>query len=70
MPPDQAQAQVQPQLDKQNKQISDKASTQRKQLDQNATDPRLTKLRTDIEHERREEGDAAARQHGRARRRC
>ncbi len=50
MPPDQAQAQVQPQLDKQLKQISDKASTQRKQLDQNATDPRLSKLRTDIEH--------------------
>ena len=50
VPPDQAQAQVQPQLDKQLKQISDKASTQRKQLDQNATDPRLSKLRTDIEH--------------------
>jgi RND superfamily putative drug exporter len=50
VPPSQAQAQVQPQLDKQLKQISDKADAQRKQLDQNATDPRLSKLRTDIEH--------------------
>jgi putative drug exporter of the RND superfamily len=50
MPPAQAQAQVQPQLDKQLKDISDKAATQRKQLDQNASDPRLSKLRTDIEH--------------------
>jgi RND superfamily putative drug exporter len=49
MPPAQAQAQVQPQLDKQLKQISDKASSQRKELDQNASDPRLTKLRTDIQ---------------------
>jgi RND superfamily putative drug exporter len=50
VPPAEAQAQVQPQLNKQLKQISDKADAQRKQLDQNATDPRLTKLRTDIEH--------------------
>src|SRR4029078_6931074 len=50
VPPAQAQAQGQPQLDKQLKEISDKASAQRKQLDQNATDPRLSKLRTDIEH--------------------
>jgi putative drug exporter of the RND superfamily len=50
VPAAEAQAQVQPQLDKQLKQISDKASSQRKELDQNATDPRLTKLRTDIEH--------------------
>jgi len=50
VPPSEAQAQVKPQLDKQLKEISDKAAAQRKQLDQNATDPRLTKLRTDLEH--------------------
>jgi RND superfamily putative drug exporter len=50
VPPAEAQAQVQPQLEKQTKQISDKAASQRKQLDQNATDPRLTTLRTDLEH--------------------
>jgi putative drug exporter of the RND superfamily len=50
VPPAQAQAQVQPQLDKHLKEISDKAASQRKELDQNASDPRLSKLRTDIEH--------------------
>jgi uncharacterized membrane protein YdfJ with MMPL/SSD domain len=43
-----AQAQVQPDLDKQTKQIEDTAADQRKQADQPATDPRLQDLRTDL----------------------
>jgi uncharacterized membrane protein YdfJ with MMPL/SSD domain len=50
MPPAQAQAQVKPQLDKQTKDIEDKAADQRKKLEQKATDPRLTHLRDDLEH--------------------
>jgi RND superfamily putative drug exporter len=46
----QAQAQVQPDLDKQTKQIEDQANSQRKKVDQPATDPRLTHLRDDIVH--------------------
>jgi RND superfamily putative drug exporter len=46
----QAQAQVQPQLDKQTKDIENKAAGKRKQLDQKATDPRLTHLRDDLVH--------------------
>jgi putative drug exporter of the RND superfamily len=49
VPPAQAQAQVQPQLDKQIKEIEDKAASQRKQLENKATDPRLQDLRTDLE---------------------
>ncbi len=52
VPPDeaqqQAQAQVQPQLDKQTKQISSKAADQRKKAEQLATDPRLQDLRDDL----------------------
>jgi RND superfamily putative drug exporter len=50
VPPAQAQAQVQPQLDKQIKDIEDKAADQRKKLEQKATDPRLTHLRDDLDH--------------------
>ncbi len=49
MPPDQAQAKVQPQLDKQLDQITSKASDQRKQAEQPATDPRLQDLRDDLQ---------------------
>jgi RND superfamily putative drug exporter len=49
VPPAQAQAQVQPDLDKQIKDIEDKAADQRKQLEEKATDPRLQDLRTDLE---------------------
>ena len=54
MPPDeaqqQAQAQVQPQLDRSSStQITQKSDDQRKQADQPATDPRLQDLRDDIE---------------------
>jgi putative drug exporter of the RND superfamily len=50
VPPAEARAQVQPQLDKQIKEIEDKAADQRKKLEQKATDPRLTHLRDDLEH--------------------
>jgi RND superfamily putative drug exporter len=49
VPPAEAQSQVQPQLDKQIKEIEDKAADQRKKLEQKATDPRLQGLRTDLE---------------------
>ncbi len=48
MPPDEAQAQVQPQLDKQISKIEQQSETKRKQLEQPATDPRLQDLRDDI----------------------
>ena len=44
----QAQAQVQPKLDKQLEEISDKAGSQRKKAEQPATDPRLQDLRDDM----------------------
>ena len=49
MPPEEAQAQVQPALDKQLDQISSKASDQRKKAEQPATDPRLQTLRDDLQ---------------------
>ena len=72
MPPAQAQAeaqsQVQPQLDKQIDKIEQQSKTQRKKLDQTATDPRLQDLKKDIaKGVRREEGLRAARQLGRHR---
>jgi RND superfamily putative drug exporter len=52
MPPDQAQAQaqaqVQPKLDQQISEIEKKSETQRKKLEQPATDPRLQDLKKDI----------------------
>jgi RND superfamily putative drug exporter len=48
MPPDQAQTQVQPQLNKQLDQISSKASDQRKKAENLGTDPRLQDLRDDL----------------------
>ena len=52
MPPAQAQAeaqsQVQPQLDKQISKIEQQSKTQRKKLEQTATDPRLQDLKKDI----------------------
>ena len=45
----QAQAQVQPQLDKQIDKIEQQSKTQRKKLEQTATDPRLQDLKKDIE---------------------
>ena len=48
MPPDEAEAQVQPQLDKQIQQIEQQSETKRKQLEQLATDPRLQDLRDDL----------------------
>ena len=48
MPPAQAQAQVQPALDEQIKQIEEGAESKRKQIEQKATDPRLTHLRDDL----------------------
>ena len=48
LPPAQAQAQVQPQLDKQIDKIEQQSETQRKKLEQPATDPRLQDLKTDI----------------------
>jgi len=48
LPPDQAQAQVQPQLDKQLDQISQQADDQKKKADNPATDPRLQDLRNDL----------------------
>jgi RND superfamily putative drug exporter len=52
MPPEeaqqQAQAEVQPKLDKQIKQIEQKSEAQRKKLEQPATDPRLQGLKKDI----------------------
>jgi RND superfamily putative drug exporter len=48
VPPDQAQAQVQPQLDAQLDQISQQADAQKKQVDQPASDPRLQTLRDDM----------------------
>ena len=50
LPPAQAQAQVQPGLDKQIKQIEEGAESKRKQLEHKATDPRLTHLRDDLVH--------------------
>ena len=44
----QAEAQVQPQLDKQLDDIKSQSATKRKQLEQTATDPRLQDLKTDI----------------------
>jgi putative drug exporter of the RND superfamily len=48
VPPAEAQAQVQPQLDKQLDEISKKSASQRKKLEQPATDPRLQDLKKDI----------------------
>ena len=53
LPPDQAQqqanAQVQPGLKKQDQKITKQADAQRKKIDQPATDPRLQDLRKDIQ---------------------
>jgi RND superfamily putative drug exporter len=48
MTPDQAQAQVQPQLDKQLDQITQQADDQKKKAENLATDPRLQTLRDDL----------------------
>ncbi|UGS35110.1 MMPL family transporter [Capillimicrobium parvum] len=48
LPPDQAQAQVQPQLNKQLDQISQQADDQKQQAENPATDPRLQTLRDDL----------------------
>ena len=69
MPPAQAQSQAQRRSSRSSTSrpstSSSKAADQRKQLDQKATDPRLTHLRDDLEHDqRRREGHAAARQLG------
>jgi putative drug exporter of the RND superfamily len=48
VPPAEAQAQVQPQLDQQIKKIEQQSETKRKQLEQPATDPRLQDLRDDL----------------------
>ena len=48
VPPDQAQAQVQPQLDKQLDQISQQADDQKQKAENTATDPRLQTLRDDL----------------------
>ena len=48
LPPDQAQAQVQPQLDKQLDQISQQADDQKQQAENPATDPHLPTLRDDL----------------------
>jgi RND superfamily putative drug exporter len=48
MPPDQAQAQVQPQLNKQLDQITQQADDQKQKAENPATDPRLQDLRDDL----------------------
>jgi RND superfamily putative drug exporter len=48
VPPSEAQAQVQPQLDAQIKKIEQQSETKRKQAEQPATDPRLQDLRDDL----------------------
>jgi putative drug exporter of the RND superfamily len=48
VPPAEAQAQVQPQLDKQISKIEQQSEAKRKQLEQPATDPRLQDLRDDL----------------------
>jgi putative drug exporter of the RND superfamily len=48
VPPDQAQEQVQPQLDEQLDEITQQADDQKQQVDQPASDPRLQTLRDDM----------------------